>query len=386
MDMKIKKRGKKAEISSATIISTILAIIGFALIIFIFYEFNWNLNTDKEVCHETVVYRGLLPSAGGAKDLVPLKCDTQKICITAGIFGGDCKTDFGNSPVLKVKVKNIEQIEKEIATDIVDCWSMMGKGKINVANDWFVQTYGIGKVGSSCVVCSRVAFDKAGLEKAGITDSELAKMDVMRYMGTHLVPGGNVTYLDYIGEANGAKVQIKDNFDRSVPNITISNAVLKEQDKSLQPVSAPADALAVGEGNLIEKKDLVDLKENLTQNLELQSKELAIVFMQVTAPTHSGVLRNSAITAGAFAFTPVGSLTGTVLSKVPHAAVATAAVAVLVGIYQQGSVAYNRAVTAGYCGDVSVGDEARDGCSVVRTMNYNADDLSKFCSAIESNP
>jgi cystathionine beta-lyase len=38
------------------------------------------------------------------------------------------------------------------------------------------------------------------------------------------------------------------------------------------------------------------------------------------------------------------------------------------------------------CGDVSVGKDARDGCSVVRTVNYNVKDLSQYCSIIESIP
>ena len=49
-----------------------------------------------------------------------------------------------------------------------------------------------------------------------------------------------------------------------------------------------------------------------------------------------------------------------------------------------GNVAYNRAISAGYCGDFEVGSEARNGCSSVRTINYNPEDLSKYCSIVES--
>ena len=61
-----------------------------------------------------------------------------------------------------------------------------------------------------------------------------------------------------------------------------------------------------------------------------------------------------------------------------------AVAALIAGIAQQGSVAYNRDVTAGYCGDVSSGGEERDGCSVVRTVNYNKEEIGSYCSVIES--
>ena len=56
------------------------------------------------------------------------------------------------------------------------------------------------------------------------------------------------------------------------------------------------------------------------------------------------------------------------------------------GIYQYYSVSANKAVSASYCGDVMNGDSAREGCSVVRTINYNLEDISKYCSSIESIP
>ena len=56
----------------------------------------------------------------------------------------------------------------------------------------------------------------------------------------------------------------------------------------------------------------------------------------------------------------------------------------IAGVYQQGSVAYNRAITAGYCSDTLTGPEAREGCSVVRTANYDAESISQYCKNIES--
>jgi len=51
---------------------------------------------------------------------------------------------------------------------------------------------------------------------------------------------------------------------------------------------------------------------------------------------------------------------------------------------QMGSVAINQYITAGYCGDVSYGDNAREGCSVVRLVDYNITEIKKYCAVIES--
>ncbi|MCF7800337.1 hypothetical protein K9M16_05050, partial [Candidatus Babeliales bacterium] len=53
---------------------------------------------------------------------------------------------------------------------------------------------------------------------------------------------------------------------------------------------------------------------------------------------------------------------------------------------QQINVAYNQNIAAGHCVDVfdeSSGKEARNGCSVVRTIPY--EEIDKYCAVIESN-
>jgi len=49
-------------------------------------------------------------------------------------------------------------------------------------------------------------------------------------------------------------------------------------------------------------------------------------------------------------------------------------------------VTYNRAVTASYCDDITIGSDARSGCSVIRTTDYNVGDILEYCSVIESIP
>ena len=62
----------------------------------------------------------------------------------------------------------------------------------------------------------------------------------------------------------------------------------------------------------------------------------------------------------------------------------TLGAAILAAGAQQVKVAQSRGVTAGYCGDISVGQDARNGCSIVRTVKYDAEEIKKYFSFIES--
>jgi hypothetical protein len=252
-----------------------------------------------------------------------------------------------------------------MAQNIVDCWTMMGEGYVNLFSQWVAQTYGVGSVYPSCVICSRIAFDMASLRKNGINESELAKIDLDKYMSTHLVPNEQITYNQFLSGDSPARVTIKDN----ILNSSVINA----------------------------NEDIKDLgaAESTNENLALQSKEIAVLFMQISAPTHMGPVYNVGKTAlglvaGAFVNAPkttvkaglqVGKLC---LSGGWIGPAVCGGILVIAGIYQQGNIAVQRAKTAGYCGDVSVGDNARNGCSVVRTVGYNSSEINQYCTVVES--
>ena len=356
---------KSGDISAKTIIIVVLLIIGFGIALFFYWQLSWSGRADKETCHQSVVYRASLASiAEKAGDYVPLKCKTDKICITSGFFGGSCKEYEGLKGVAKVKVINIDQIQSVIAQNIVDCWGMMGEGRIDLFSQWIAKTYGVGSVYPSCVICSRIAFDMEGLKKADITAQELAKMNVEDYMRKHLIPNKQITYDQFLSGDSPAKVKITDE----------------------------AASEIFGEGIAT----FNDLQQSAQQDLELQNKELAILFMQISSPKHGAAISNvgkTALGVAAGAFTASATTVGlktTVRAGVQAGKLCLTwpwvcgGILAIAGIYQQGNIAVQRAKTAGYCGDVSVGDEARDGCSVVRTDGYNADDLSKYCAVIES--
>jgi len=385
---------KKGAMTMNMLVMIIILVVGFAIVFYFFVMFDWTGRVNEEVCHQSVIYRATLPSMAGMKEYVPLKCKTDKICITSGLIGGSCKEFENLTGITKMKVRNTEQIEQILAREIIDCWRMMGEGKVQVFDQWLATTYGVGGVGSSCVICNRIAFDKRGLEKAEI---DLSKIDVMKYMQTHAIPNQDISYYGYLS-GQGGKI--------SVGGLEATELTNSERTKIQAFLDANKDKL----GNLGEY-ELVSAEENPDMNKN--PDELAIMFMQVTGPSEGEVLTNT-LKAGLVAlgiggyYRPGAFITTTtiqnpyirnslgrfatgnraIVSKTvltPFAKIV--AIAAVVGLVAQyGNVAYNRAVTAGYCGDISTGGEARDGCSVVRTINYDIEDISQYCSVIESIP
>jgi len=118
-------------------------------------------------------------------------------------------------------------------------------------------------------------------------------------------------------------------------------------------------------------------------------KETAVLFMQISeTPTYTGVLVNDLVGAGVVnygfrAITPKIIRAG--VKKVIGGWVGVVLAVAGVGA-QEISVAHNRAVSASYCGDMSLGGNSRSGCSVVRTADYNAEGIFEYCQNIESIP
>ena len=187
------KNTKLGEITTSQIVMIILLVVGFAIIIFFIIQLAWSGQVNEQVCHESVVLRGTLPSV--TQGYIPLKCMTDKVCITSSTFGS-CSAFEGVKGVTKVRIssdneKARKDIERTITQEIYNCWTMMGEGKLSLFSQALAQTYGIGTVYPTCMLCSRIAFDAASLEKTGV---DLSKIDVLEYMMSHKVPGKNVSY------------------------------------------------------------------------------------------------------------------------------------------------------------------------------------------------
>lgn len=349
---------KRGDISSTAIVTVLLLVIGFAILLFVILQLGWSGQVDREVCRQSVVYRASLPEVGGVSEYIPLKCKTQKICITSGFFGGECEEYKNAESVWTVRVSRGEegrtQIERIISQQIIECWATMGEGKIAVFGQWLTK-YGVGEVKSSCAICSRIAFDKENLEEAGV---DVNKIDVLKYMSTHAVPDKDISYTEYL-TANGGKLTTNSALGNEIEIVDFEDYI---QGKTEEP--------EVIEVSQVEEEGEVG--------------EIGIMFMQISAPTKTEVFKNFVEGVvggfgGSFVLAP--SITATTV-KSPTTWILLAAF----GIYQQGNTINNRAITSGYCGDVSAGEKSKQGCSVVRMIDYGKEDISKYCSIVESIP
>lgn len=359
--------------SMSTVVTLIVLIIGFVILVFLYRQFNFSDKVDEQLCHQSVILRASLPETLGAKSYVPLKCKTDKICITGSLIGGKCK-DFNNTAgVRTVVVKDITQVEKTIVENLYKCWQTMGEGKVGLFSQYLASTYGVPftNVYPSCVVCDRIDFDYESLQKKGI---DLTKMDLKTYMDTRAVPETDMSYSAYFNSEAGKYKIEEDLFSVNTPTNQKIDVDLAET-----------------------IKESIDQEKQRIQNIEKSSGQLAVVFMQISAPGHWDSVKNigsfvlgstissAAVAPGAtFGIAKSGGKFVANACKSGWGAVVCGAIAIVVVGGQQISVGNKRAVAAAHCGDVSVGDEARSGCSVVRVVNYDVADLQKFCTTFEN--
>ncbi|MEA3329162.1 MAG: hypothetical protein U9Q06_00270 [Nanoarchaeota archaeon] len=351
----MKKRGLLA---FEKVVSIILIILGMVLILAFLYNFFSTADIDREVCHDSVIIRATVPTI--AQGYVPLKCQTEKICITGKILGkGNCE-EFANVKGVKtMRVSNSEkglnQIQKVYAEEMVECWNMMGRGKASIFSQAAATYFGVGDVYPVCVICSRIAIDKESLDKVNFEN-----MNLDNYMKTRAVPGTTKSYFDFMVGEGYAQHTID-------PNLKLPMTETKIVEGT-QQTNAVGEEGEVNVGNLEGGGEL--------------TAETAILFMQITAPDREKVIRNTLVSmVGVGGYVP-GAMK---IVKIVGGKV-TLGLAVIFGAYQQASITINRAVTAGYCGDVEFGSDARDGCSVVRTTNYDLESISKYCEVIEGLP
>ena len=188
--MKKFKKNKIGEIVSSQFVNIVLVIVGFGILVLVFASVGWTEEIDRETCHASVILRGTLPDIVGSKNIVNLKCQTMKFCITDKVFGKpDCKEDFKGEKFETIRVskdKGEEEINRFVARELASCWNMMGQGKIQI----FTREITTEK---RCSICSRIAFDK-DLKK----DLEGEVKGLGNYLLIHEVPNQDVSYLDYL--------------------------------------------------------------------------------------------------------------------------------------------------------------------------------------------
>lgn len=360
---------RRGELTSHEIITLVLSIAGFIIVLIFLALFYGGLEGEdtREVCRLSVLARATAPTLVQAA--VPLKCTTEKICVSMSGKKKDCPQFLGESSVRAVKLngktpaENARLIENTSAQAMYQCWSMMGKGKLDLfgkARDLFIGK-STGKV-STCVICSRIAYAD------DIPPDVFDLVNLEHYLETQFVPlpGATQTYLETFSD-EGTKT-----------------------------------FASLAEGVKFDALDKVFRKDIVLGSSETRDKQIAFVFSQVKAPSPGTVLKNLgySVLAGAFAISrvpgsgKVAGATGRAIVTNPYALGATALAVVGVGGGAMWSAYRGQQAAAGYCGQFTTSIEKEEdklqqykgGCSLVRATDYNVQDINALCASIQGDP
>jgi hypothetical protein len=316
---------KKGEISSSVVVGMILLLAGAVLILIIYATIDWTGETNRGVCEASVVMRGAVPSFGDAKSMIPLSCKTQKICITASagllakITGkeGKCEDYYKDlSDVVLVKVDTLEEVERYISQQMVECWQMMGEGKLSLYSNYLGDIINIG-VEPDCFICNQIAFDKS-LEK-GVS---LEYLDILDYMVGHKYPGMEKSYFEYLG-----------------------GKVTAGENKDVEDIDELIKRRTGREKAILENQEARESRE-----------PLVILFSQIFSK--EGIAGD------------LGEESDWWIRP-------------LDGIRSLDGTYYNRYLVSGYCGAVTSGKGAEQGCSMIQILPYKAEELAKKCGYFE---
>jgi predicted nucleic acid-binding Zn ribbon protein len=162
------KRARKAQMREFLV--AVIILLFSAAIIFIFIEMaRLGEVSGKQACRQSVELRsekiaeGL--AAAGITE-VPLNCKTEPITIST---------------------TNEEEIKEKIANAMQECWWMLGEGQLVFFTDL--------KERSHCLICSTIEFDEKVQKK-------IKQVEMLEYLSTTVIPGKNLTYLEYLSGAN----------------------------------------------------------------------------------------------------------------------------------------------------------------------------------------
>ncbi|MEM4259170.1 MAG: hypothetical protein QXS38_00185 [Candidatus Pacearchaeota archaeon] len=347
---------KKGDLTSTQIIIIVLAIIGFGIVLVALFLIGFESSSDKDICKLSVLTRASSP-VEAAQSLVPLKCRTSKICLTADAsskcfeqYGRDDDVQVirlsGNEYVMANKISEIS------ANAMYDCWDMMGQGKLNLFAN-IATSIGADVVKSTCVICSRVAVDKS------VGSDVLSHVDIQGYMKNNQIPGKSMTYLEaFTDRGVSSYANVKDD--------VFKNPAAKVEGENVQIQANP------------------------------QQNQIAFVFMQIKSEKWSDVLNNLlgagvAGTATTFMM-PIGGrvvagvaggATKAIILSPVGKALAVSGVLAAAG-YSYYNSEQSQANAAMYCGPFTGKDKDAQGCSVVQAVNYNANDINTICADIQS--
>jgi hypothetical protein len=359
---------KGEELSSGQLVPIIIIILGFGLGVLALYSiFSNDSLENRDICRLSILERATVPGK-----LTPLTCQTEKVCITIDDgailgFGGkdtSCKQFAGEKNVRTVKLKvnggvndarATETIQREVANAMYDCWVMTGQGKLDIFPptdsdqgvawsiiDQATESSGLTSLSAkpSCIVCSRVAFSDA-LYEADAKFNFLRNINYNNFLSTQFVPGTSKTYTEVFSGTSGT-----------------------------------------GYGAIAQQEANSPTKFNV-------SSQLAIVFAQikVSGETPKSAfwksLETGSIMGGIAAISTPGSILS--LPIVIVKILAVGAVSTNLALNAENNLAQSQAISTATCGEFESTIEGQKGCSLVKLMNWNVEDINSLCYTLEGN-
>ncbi len=317
---------KRGAVEVSIIIGILLAVVGFIIILFFFSEFDFTSYTEDELCKLSVLSRATSPA--NVQSAVPLKCTTKKICLSKN---GDCNKNFAGEEIKKIEVSGDEneiakKIAKTSADAMLDCWKLMGEGKLDLFGSFWTQS-GWDEAKPTCVICSRIAVDES------VSKEVLEKVDINKYMRENVIPELGV---NYISAFTGGGAVSYASADPAKEN------AFKEFIKENKAKGADGREIVLSESR--------------------ENRELAIVFAQFKPPKVSDVLKTMTF-AGLTFISPV----------------------TLIGGYGMWNAVQGQLAVPSYCGKFVSNRENVEGCSMIQGINYNARDFNLLCPQVEGN-
>ena len=189
--------GKKGALTAKQLVTLIILVISFVVVLLLWSLLNFNPVIDKEICHQSVIFRGSFNTPFlQASEVVPLKCQTEKICLTNKEDCQQFPPPKRGSGVTKIKISKDssdarEEILETIANAMFDCNSMLGEGKILfMPRSTYDENY--------CLICSRFVFEEETLKKlneAGFND--ISYGDLYKYLQSRETIDGK-SYLEFL--------------------------------------------------------------------------------------------------------------------------------------------------------------------------------------------
>lgn len=182
-------KNKKGALTQKQIITIVILIISFVIILAFLLMLNLKGEIDKEACRNSVSMRQI----PFGEYVISLKCKTKEICFS---MGGDCEEEVDET----ISIGNKEELIREISDLLVDCWWMMGEGKIDYSSS------------GSCAICNKIFFNMGS--------ETLTYDELYNYMANNKISDKGMSYLFYLYKVNNVG---------SIPNKKAGNIDFNEE-------------------------------------------------------------------------------------------------------------------------------------------------------------